>query len=76
MLVVLSPLAYNNPPGSVSTSLSDSSVSVSLILACGGITPCVYFLFPFLRSRISKIFGHWHAVYITHDNMQIRIRYI
>jgi hypothetical protein len=31
-----------NPPGSVrSTLLSDSSVSVSLIHACGGITPCV-----------------------------------
>ena len=30
-----------NPPGSVSTSLSDSSVSVSLIHACGGITPCI-----------------------------------
>jgi len=30
-----------NPPGSVSTSLSDSSVSVFLILACGVITPCV-----------------------------------
>ena len=28
-----------NPPGSVSTSLSDSSVSVSLIHACNGITP-------------------------------------
>ena len=30
-----------NLPGSVGTSLSDRSVSVSLIHACGGITPCV-----------------------------------
>jgi hypothetical protein len=28
-----------NPPGNVSTSLSDSNVSVSLIHACGVITP-------------------------------------
>ena len=34
-------VAGSNPPGSVSTSLSESSVSVSLIHACGGITPCV-----------------------------------
>ena len=37
----LSGVAGSNPPGSVSTSLSDSSVSVSLIHACGGIIPCV-----------------------------------
>ena len=30
-----------NLPGSMSTSLSDSFVSVSLIHACGVITPCV-----------------------------------
>jgi len=34
-------VAGSNPPGSVSTSLSDSSVSIFLIHACGGITPCV-----------------------------------
>ena len=34
-------VAGSNPPGSVSTSLFDSSVSVSLIHAYGGITPCV-----------------------------------
>jgi hypothetical protein len=35
---ILFVVAGSNPPGSVSTSLSDSSVSVSLIHACGGIT--------------------------------------
>jgi len=32
-------VAGSNPPGSVSTALSDSNVSVSLIHACGIITP-------------------------------------
>ena len=31
-------VAGSNPPGSVSTSLSDSSVSVSVVRACGVIT--------------------------------------
>jgi hypothetical protein len=34
-------VAGSNPPGSVRTSLSDSSVSVSLIQACGVITPYI-----------------------------------
>jgi hypothetical protein len=38
-------VAGSNPPGSVSTLLSDSSVSVSLIHAYGGITPCVQFFY-------------------------------
>jgi hypothetical protein len=33
-------VAGSNPPGSVSTLMSNISVSVSLILACSVITPC------------------------------------
>jgi len=40
-------VAGSNLPGSVSTSLFDSSVSVSLIHACGGITPCVLYILHF-----------------------------
>ena len=41
-------VAGSNPPGSVSTSLSDSNVSVSLIHACGVNHPCIVFLFLYL----------------------------
>jgi len=52
MLVVLSPLAYDNPPGSVSTPLSDISVSNSLTHACGVITLLRIIVF----LRLSRLF--------------------
>jgi hypothetical protein len=47
-------VAGSNPPGSVSTSLSDSNVSVSLVHACGVRLPLRSFSFFLVLKRSSS----------------------